>query len=124
MYEEGRPCLTEPWKSVDKLLWCAYDVVNLLATNLPELKVKATGNPISIHFNDTKSAPLGLIVRSVWINLSCSVSFSSPNIGNACSAVYQGHFSMVVESIALAPALEMSLALTPTSGGGVAVPIA
>ncbi|KAK4752688.1 hypothetical protein SAY87_021486 [Trapa incisa] len=124
MYEEGRPCLTEPWKSVDKLLWCAYDAVNLLATNFPELKVKATGNPISIHFNDTKSAPLGLIVRSVWINLSCSISFSSPNSGNTCSAVYQGHFSMVVESIAPAPALEMSFAPTPTSGGGVAVPIA
>ncbi|KAK4797703.1 hypothetical protein SAY86_030029 [Trapa natans] len=32
-----------------------------------------------------------------------------------------GHFSMAVESIAPAPTLKMSLALTPTNGGRVAV---
>ncbi|KAK4755463.1 hypothetical protein SAY87_009220 [Trapa incisa] len=100
----------------------AYDAVNLSATNLPELKVKATGNPILIHFSDAKSAPPGLTVKCVWISLSGSVSFSSPISGNTCSAVYQGHFSMAVESIAPAPAPEMSPAPTPTSGGGVAVP--
>lgn len=99
----------------------AYDAANLSARNLPELNVRATGNPILIHFSDAKSAPAGFLPKCVWINLNGTVNFSSPISGNTCSTVDQGHFSMVVESIAPAPA-PVSPAPSPTSGGGGAAP--
>lgn len=95
----------------------AYDAANLLATNLPELKIKGTGNPILIHFGDAESVPAGSSPKCVWISLNGSVSFSSPISGNTCSTLDQGHFSIVVESIAPSPA-PVSPAPSPTSGGG------
>ncbi|KAK4782771.1 hypothetical protein SAY86_007145 [Trapa natans] len=99
----------------------AYDAVNLSATNLQELNVRLTGNPLLIHFSDAKSAPPGFTPKCVWINLSGSVNFSSPISGSTCSAADQGHFSMAVESIAPAQ-IPMSPAPAPTSGGGGAIP--
>ncbi|KAK4773088.1 hypothetical protein SAY87_028107 [Trapa incisa] len=81
----------------------AYDAANLSAMNLPELKIKATGNPILIHFGDTKPVPAGSSPKCVWINLNGWVNFSRPISGNTCSTVDQGHFSMVVESVSPAP---------------------
>lgn len=97
----------------------AYDAVNLSATNLPELNFRATGNPILIHFSDVKYVPVmsPLNMKCVWINLNGSVNFSSPISGNTCSAVDQGHFSIVVESITPAPA-PVSPAPAPAGGGG------
>ncbi|KAK4775902.1 hypothetical protein SAY87_023863 [Trapa incisa] len=82
----------------------AYDAANLSATNLPELNIKATGSPILIHFRDVKSAPAGSSPRCVWIDLNGWVNFSNPVSGNTCSTVGQGHFSIVMDSIAPSPA--------------------
>lgn len=81
----------------------AYDAVNLSATNLPALDIKATGNPISITFQDMTSAPDGSVAKCVWFDLHGLTNFSNVTNGNVCSATEQGHFSIVVESIAPSP---------------------
>ncbi|OWM67030.1 hypothetical protein CDL15_Pgr000482 [Punica granatum] len=100
----------------------AYDAANLSATNLSELNIRATGNPILIHFADADSPPAGSSPKCVWISLNGSVNFSSPISGSICSTVEQGHFSIVVESIAPSPApvspAPVSPAPIPTGGGG------
>lgn len=97
----------------------AYDAANLSAKNLPELNVRATGNPILIHFSDADSAPAGSSPKCVGINLNGSVNFSSLISGNTCSTVDQGHFSIVVESTAPSPAsVSPSPGTVPTGEGG------
>ncbi|XP_021910657.1 uncharacterized protein LOC110824369 [Carica papaya] len=82
----------------------AYSASNLSATNLPELDIIASGDPISIAFPDVKSVPDGSIPKCVWFDLDGSVNFSNVLSGNMCETMQQGHFSIVVESIAPAPA--------------------
>ncbi|RAL39212.1 hypothetical protein DM860_002745 [Cuscuta australis] len=82
----------------------AYDAANLSATNLPELNITATGQPISISFPKMKSVPGKSIPKCVSIDLNGSVSFSNVLSGNICNTFKQGHFSIVVESIAPSPA--------------------
>ncbi|EEF30567.1 uncharacterized protein LOC8267975 [Ricinus communis] len=96
----------------------AYSASNLSATNLPELDIRATGDPITIRFPDVKSAPDGLVAKCVWFDLQGSPSFSNVASGNECSTVQQGHFSIVVESIAPSP----EPASPPPSGGAPNVP--
>lgn len=81
----------------------AYDASNLSATNLPELEINASRNPISIQFSDVKSAADGSVPMCVWFDLHGLVSFSNVGSGNVCSTNQQGHFSIVVESVAPVP---------------------
>ncbi|KDP21839.1 hypothetical protein JCGZ_00626 [Jatropha curcas] len=82
----------------------AYNGANLSAMNLPELNIRATGNPIKIKFPDVKSAPDGYVAKCVWFDLQGSPNFSNVASGNECSTIDQGHFSIVVEYNAPSPA--------------------
>lgn len=82
----------------------AYNASNLSATNLPELEMRASGNPIHVKFDNVKSLPDGTIAKCVWFNLQGKANFSSVESGNTCSTIRHGHFSIVVESIAPSPA--------------------
>uniref|UniRef100_A0A7N0V6N7 Uncharacterized protein n=1 Tax=Kalanchoe fedtschenkoi TaxID=63787 RepID=A0A7N0V6N7_KALFE len=82
----------------------AYDAANLSATNLPELDIRASESPISINFTDQRPAPKGSSPKCIWFDLHGSVNFSNVTSRNTCSTYQQGHFSIVVESIAPAPA--------------------
>lgn len=95
----------------------AYDASNLSATNLPELEISASRNPISIQFSNVKSAPDGSIPMCVWFDLHGLVNFSNVGSGNVCSTIQQGHFSIVVESIAPVPAPASPMS-PPAPGGG------
>lgn len=82
----------------------AYSASNLSNMNLRELDIRASGNPITIKFPDVKPAPDGSIAKCVWFDLRSVPSFSNVSAGNECSTTQQGHFSIVVESIAPSPA--------------------
>lgn len=96
----------------------AYDAFNLSATNLPELDIRASADPILIHFTDVKSPPLGSVARCVSFDINGSINFSNLTSSNVCSTMEQGHFSIVVESIAPSPAPAAPISPPPTSGGG------
>ncbi|KAI6673346.1 hypothetical protein NL676_001252 [Syzygium grande] len=96
----------------------AYDAFNLSATNLPELDIRASADPILIHFTDVKSPPLGSVARCVSFGINGSINFSNLTSSNVCSTMEQGHFSIVVESIAPSPAPAAPISPPPTSGGG------
>ncbi|KAI9185883.1 hypothetical protein LWI28_011553 [Acer negundo] len=81
----------------------AYDASNLTATNLPELEIRASGDPLTITFQDMMSAPAGSVAKCVWFDLHGLTNFSNVTSGNTCSTTEQGHFSIVVESVALSP---------------------
>ncbi|KAK6943336.1 Protein of unknown function DUF1191 [Dillenia turbinata] len=91
----------------------AYDASNLSATNLPELIIRASGDPLRIKFSDVKSVPEGLTAKCVWFDLHGQVNFSNIAPGNTCSTAQLGHFSIVVESVAPAPP-----PISPTPEGG------
>ncbi|KAK0601964.1 hypothetical protein LWI29_029122 [Acer saccharum] len=78
----------------------AYDASNLTATNLPELEIRASGDPLSITFQDMMSAPAGSVAKCVWFDLHGLTNFSNATSGNTCTTTEQGHFSIVVESVA------------------------
>ncbi|KAH7554645.1 hypothetical protein JRO89_XS12G0252400 [Xanthoceras sorbifolium] len=80
----------------------AYDASNLSAINLQELDIRASGDPISITFQDV-SAPGGSAAKCVWFDLHGFANFSNVRSGNTCSTIEQGHFSIVVESVAPSP---------------------
>ncbi|KAG2691176.1 hypothetical protein I3760_09G224400 [Carya illinoinensis] len=88
----------------------AYNASNLLATDLPELNITATRDPISIRFSDVKSAPDGAVAKCVQFDLYGQHSFSNVSSNNQCSTIQHGHFSIVVESIAPPP-------ISPTPSG-------
>jgi len=90
----------------------AYDAANLSATDLQELNIKVTRDPISIKFVDVKSVPDGAVAKCVWFDLHGSHNFSNVTSGNTCLTIQQGHFSIVVESIAPPP----SISPTPSAG--------
>ncbi|KAL7095055.1 hypothetical protein ACP275_10G001300 [Erythranthe tilingii] len=78
----------------------AYDASNLMAKNLPELDIQASGEPISIKFSSITRVPDGLVAKCVSFDLNGSVNLSNALAGNICTTFKQGHFSIVVESIA------------------------
>lgn len=92
----------------------AYSASNLSATNLPELDIRASGDPISIIFPDMMPVPDGSVPKCVWFDLHGYPNFSNVISGNTCLTVQQGHFSIVVESIAPGPA---PVALPPAPAG-------
>ncbi|KAK8663701.1 hypothetical protein V6N13_083508 [Hibiscus sabdariffa] len=77
----------------------AYDASDLSAKNLPELDLRASGDPIRIIFSDVKAAPDGSVPKCVWFDLHGLVKFSNLTAPNECSTIQQGHFSIVTESI-------------------------
>ncbi|XP_057435395.1 uncharacterized protein LOC130728071 [Lotus japonicus] len=93
----------------------AYSGVNLSASGLPELDLRASEKPILVKFYDVKSAPFGSLAKCVYFDLHGSMQFETLLHGNVCSAVQQGHFSIVVESNAPSPSPG---ALSPSSGDG------
>ncbi|KAE9594462.1 hypothetical protein Lal_00001129 [Lupinus albus] len=85
----------------------AYSGVNLSASDLPELDIRASYEPILIKFSNVKSAPYGSVAKCVYFDLHGSVQFDILSPENVCSTFQQGHFSIVVESnapISLQPA--------------------
>ncbi|EXC35226.1 hypothetical protein L484_022781 [Morus notabilis] len=80
----------------------AYDASNLSAKNLPELDIRASRDPLLIEFPNV-SAPAGAVPKCVWINSNGSRSFNNVTSDNKCLVYQQGHFSIVVQSIAPAP---------------------
>ncbi|ONI04035.1 hypothetical protein PRUPE_6G297900 [Prunus persica] len=94
----------------------AYNASNLSATNLPELDIRASGDPIKIKFQDVKPTPAGTVAKCVSFDLDGSVNFSNVASGNICSTIQQGHFSIAVESIAPSPA-PVSPSPTPAGAG-------
>ncbi|KAL3839920.1 hypothetical protein ACJIZ3_024511 [Penstemon smallii] len=81
----------------------AYDATDLSAQNLPELDIRASDQPISIRFSNLRSIPDGLVPQCVLFDLNGSVNFSNVVSGNICTTFRQGHFAIVVESIAPVP---------------------
>ncbi|XP_028775222.1 uncharacterized protein LOC114732086 [Neltuma alba] len=81
----------------------AYDGTDLSATNLHELNIIASGDPISIKFDGVRQAPDGAVARCVLFDLQGSFNFSNVTEGNTCSTSQQGHFSIVTESIGPSP---------------------
>ncbi|GMJ08579.1 hypothetical protein like AT3G08600 [Hibiscus trionum] len=77
----------------------AYDASDLSAKNLPELDLRASGDPIRINFSDVESAPIGSVPKCVRFDLHGSVIFSNLTAPNECSTIRQGHFSIVTESV-------------------------
>ncbi|KAF5747689.1 hypothetical protein HS088_TW05G00416 [Tripterygium wilfordii] len=82
----------------------AYSAANLSATNLPELEIRALGDPIKIKFPEVRSAPDGSVVHCVWYDRHGIANFTDVVSGNVCSTTQQGHFAIVVESVAPSPA--------------------
>lgn len=81
----------------------AYDASNLSARNLPELDIRASAQLISIEFSNVGFVPDGAIPRCVRFDLQGSINFSNVASGNTCFTNQQGHFTIVVESLAPSP---------------------
>lgn len=81
----------------------AYDASNLNATNLQELNIFATKKPISIRFTNL-SMTEGLNPMCIFFDLNGTVSLSNVSSPNVCTSFYQGHFSLVIQSLAPTPA--------------------
>ncbi|ESQ49213.1 hypothetical protein EUTSA_v10022271mg [Eutrema salsugineum] len=82
----------------------AYDAKNLSAINLPELDLRVSKDPIRIDFSDLEPIPQGSSAKCVSFDSQGKPSFSdSIQPGNTCETERQGHFSVVVKSVASAP---------------------
>ncbi|KAG0463691.1 hypothetical protein HPP92_019760 [Vanilla planifolia] len=81
----------------------AYSAANLSATKLPVLDVVASGSPIMINFSNARPMPNEFEAKCVRFDLNGSTEFSDLISGNICSTFRQGHFSIVVNSTAIAP---------------------
>ncbi|GLJ23973.1 hypothetical protein SUGI_0455690 [Cryptomeria japonica] len=95
----------------------AYDASNLNATNPQELSFIATESPISIRFSNVSSTK-GSTPRCIFYNLNGTVSLSNVSSTNVCSSNSQGHFSLVIESVAPAPAPSPVTPPSPPSPSG------
>lgn len=82
----------------------AYDAKNLSAINLPKLDLKASNGPIRIDFSDLERIPQGSSAKCVRFDSQGLPTISeSIQPGNTCETEQQGHFSVVVKSVASAP---------------------
>ncbi|KAK1397976.1 hypothetical protein POM88_007839 [Heracleum sosnowskyi] len=82
-------------------------VYHNLATNLPELDIRASGKPILVKFPSLRERNDGVSVSPmcVYFDLYGSVEFGNVlRGGNVCEATAQGHFSIVIEFTAPSPA--------------------
>ncbi|XP_061367912.1 uncharacterized protein LOC133310933 [Gastrolobium bilobum] len=96
----------------------SYSGANLSASELPELDIRASENPILIKFPHVKSAPSGSVAKCVYFDLHGSVQFDILLPGNVCSTIQQGHFSIVVESNAPSPSPAAVAAAVDEGSGG------
>lgn len=99
----------------------AYDASNLSATNLPELDIKATAQPISIRFSEVMTrttVPDGSVPKCVSFDVQGLLNFTAVLSDNTCATFREGHFSIVVESIGPSPAAAPPLAAAPGGKGG------
>ncbi|KAG8388800.1 hypothetical protein BUALT_Bualt02G0162800 [Buddleja alternifolia] len=90
----------------------AYDATDLSATNLSELDVRASAEPISVNFSNVRFRANGSSMSTpmcVYFGLDGSVGFDNVVNESTCLTTNQGHFSIVVGSL-VAPA--------PTPSGG------
>ncbi|MED6211065.1 hypothetical protein PIB30_069987 [Stylosanthes scabra] len=93
----------------------AYNGSDLSARNLPELDVKAYGDPVLIKFRNVKPVPSGAVAKCVWFDLKGTSNFTNvTGEGNTCSTSQQGHFSIVVE----APSAPSPAPVPNPKGGG------
>ncbi|KAF5750712.1 hypothetical protein HS088_TW03G01051 [Tripterygium wilfordii] len=92
-----------------------YSAANLSATNLPELEIRTTGDPIKIKFPEVRSAPDGSVAQCVWYDGHGLANFTNVVSGNVCSTTQQGHFAIVVGSVAPSPSPVSPI--PPSSGG-------
>ncbi|CAI9768431.1 unnamed protein product [Fraxinus pennsylvanica] len=95
----------------------AYDASDLMAKNLRELDIHAYGQPISINFSDIKSLPEGPAPKCVSFYVNGTISFSNVSPNKTCTTFQQGHFSIVVESTAPAPAPVSPTPVSPAPPG-------
>ncbi|KAK7305568.1 hypothetical protein VNO77_43474 [Canavalia gladiata] len=96
----------------------SYSGSNLSASELPELDIRASEKPILIKFHDVKPASSGSVPKCVYFDLHGSVQFDILLHGNVCSTFQQGHFSIVVESIAPSPAPAAVAVAADVGGNG------
>ncbi|CDP06368.1 unnamed protein product [Coffea canephora] len=99
----------------------AYDASNLSATDLPELDIKATAQPISIRFSEVMTRPAvpdGSVPKCVSFDLQGLLNFTAMLAENTCATFREGHFSIVVESIGPSPAPAPPPAPPPRGKGG------
>ncbi|KAG2294986.1 hypothetical protein Bca52824_041655 [Brassica carinata] len=80
----------------------AYDAKNLSAVNLPEMELTALNGPIRISFADLERIPQGSGAKCVSFDSRGKATFKD-SVQNTCETVKQGHFSVVVKSVASAP---------------------
>ncbi|KAL0435135.1 UNVERIFIED_CONTAM: hypothetical protein Sradi_0221400 [Sesamum radiatum] len=68
-----------------------------------ELDIQALGDPISISFPGVQSGNSRMRAMCVYFGFNGSVQFKSVVKGNTCLTTKEGHFSIVVESLAAPP---------------------
>ncbi|KAL8214834.1 hypothetical protein R6Q57_004283 [Mikania cordata] len=76
----------------------AYNGSDLSASNLPELDLWASEEPITIKFGRISPIPVGAVAKCAWLDLHGQVNFTNLLTGNVCLTTEQGHFSIVVKS--------------------------
>lgn len=80
----------------------AYDASDLEANGLPHLFIRASAQPISIHFSQllARPPPYAAPPKCVFFDVNGSFALSDMLSDDVCTTFRQGHFSVVVESIA------------------------
>ncbi|KAL4587235.1 hypothetical protein LXL04_000102 [Taraxacum kok-saghyz] len=76
----------------------AYNGSDLSSTNLPELELWASNDPITIKFGQIRSKPASSHPKCVWFDRHGQVNFTNLEPDNQCLTYEQGHFSIVIES--------------------------
>nr|GLL30871.1 uncharacterized protein LOC109173870 isoform X1 [Ipomoea trifida] len=91
----------------------AYDAANLSASELPELELRASENPMLIKFSSLKPPPPpaaaatatgAMSAKCVFFDLHGSLEFDNVVDGNICKGTKHGHFSIIDEFTVPVPA--------------------
>ncbi|XP_019178752.1 PREDICTED: uncharacterized protein LOC109173870 isoform X2 [Ipomoea nil] len=90
----------------------AYDAANLSASELPELELRASENPMLIKFSSLKPPPTAaetaatgtMSAKCVFFDLHGSLEFDNVVDGNICRGTKHGHFSIILEFTVPVPA--------------------
>ncbi|GER49575.1 hypothetical protein STAS_26825 [Striga asiatica] len=93
----------------------AYDAADLSAVDLPELDIRASGDPISVGFRSIGPGP-NFTPTCVHFGLDGNVVFDR-FVNGTCLVSNQGHFSVVVQST-LPPAAAPGPSAAGGGGGG------
>nr|GEV37141.1 hypothetical protein CTI12_AA618520 [Tanacetum cinerariifolium] len=81
----------------------AYEGLDLTAKKVPELDIRASGEPVVIDFGQIRIRPEvngsnGSNPMCVWVDVNGQVNFTNVVFGNKCLGYKQGHFSIVVKA--------------------------